>query len=205
MNKLISFEGVDGSGKTTQIKLFLKKLEKHRIKYEFYREPGGTKLSEKIRELLLDKENNIDSLTETMLFCSARSQLVSNKILPLINNNNYFIVCDRFIDSTVAYQAYGRGIDVDLINFLNSVVTSDILPSTTFLLDCDMETSLKRMSKNDRMEAMGNEFLEKVKLGYQKISKKNSDRILLIDTNNSIDNISKEIWKYFCQRYNYEL
>ena len=205
MNKLVSFEGVDGTGKTTQIELFLSRLDKHKIKYEFYREPGGTELSEEIRDLLLDKGNNIDALTETILFCSARSHLVNNKIIPLINNNNYFIVCDRFIDSTVAYQAYGRGIDVDLINSLNKIVTSKILPSTTFLLDCDMEVSLKRMSKNDRMEGSGNEFLEKVKQGYKKIRNRNSDRILLIDTNESIDNVSKEIWRNFCQRYNYEL
>ena len=148
MNKFITFEGLDGTGKTTQIDLFLKRLDKNKIKYEFYREPGGTKLSEDIRDILLDRRNDIDALTETVLFCSARSHLVSNKILPLIDNNNYFIVCDRFIDSTVAYQSFGRGIDINLIHSLNKVVTSGILPSTTFLLDCDMENSLKRMSIN---------------------------------------------------------
>lgn len=205
MNKFITFEGVDGTGKTSQIELFLERLDKNEIKYKFYREPGGTKLSEDIRSLLLDKDNDIDALTETVLFCSARSHLVSNKILPLIDNNNYFIVCDRFIDSTVAYQSYGRGIDINLIHSLNKVVTSGIFPSTTFLLDCNMENSLKRMSKDDRMEVSGSKFLEKVKQGYQNIKKMNPDRIISIDTNDSIDEISERIWGYFCKRYNYEL
>ena len=179
-------------------------MRKNKIKYEFYREPGGTKLSEDIRDILLDRRNDIDALTETVLFCSARSHLVSNKILPLIDNNTYFIVCDRFIDSTVAYQSFGRGIDINLIHSLNKVVTSDILPSTTFLLDCDMENSLKRMSKADRMEGSGSKFLEKVRQGYQSIKEMNPNRIISIDTNDSIDKISERIWGYFCKRYDYE-
>ena len=111
-NKFISFEGIDGVGKTTQIKLFLKRLKKNNYDYSLFREPGGTPLSEKIRDSLLDNNNKISNITETLLFLTARSDLVNKKIKPSVDSLNKFIICDRFLDSTLAYQSFGRGITI---------------------------------------------------------------------------------------------
>ena len=129
-DRLITFEGIDGSGKSTQIKLLNQWLESKGIKGLNIREPGGTVVSESIRTILLDKQNIIDSFSETLLFLAARSQLVDEVIVPALNDNR-FVICDRFIDSTVVYQGYGRGLGVDLINQINKIATKSILPSLT--------------------------------------------------------------------------
>ena len=136
-NRLITFEGIDGVGKTTQINLFLEKLKNNNLEYNLFREPGGTPISEEIRNILLDNDNDISSLTETLLFLAARSDLVNKKIKPSLDKNNLYIICDRFLDSTLAYQSFGRGIDLELIQSLTNAVVQSIIPSTTFLLDCN--------------------------------------------------------------------
>ena len=115
MNKLITFEGIDGSGKSTQISLLNKWFDELGVNKINIREPGGSNVSELIRSILLDKRNQINALTETMLFLSARSQLVDEIILPSLAENK-FVICDRFIDSTIVYQGYGRGLDINLIH-----------------------------------------------------------------------------------------
>ena len=122
MNKFIVFEGIDGSGKSTQIDLIVKKLIKDGIKHTLLREPGTTKTSEKIREILLDSKNDISNLTETLLFLAARAQLVREILEPNLKSNK-FIICDRYCDSTLAYQGYGKGVDIAAIKMLNSLVT----------------------------------------------------------------------------------
>tara|TARA_B100001287_G_scaffold62853_1_gene51062 strand:- start:8548 stop:9165 length:618 start_codon:yes stop_codon:yes gene_type:complete len=200
-NKFISFEGVDGVGKTTQINLFLEKLEKLNFDYQLYREPGGTSLSERIREILLNNNNDISSITETLLFLSARSDLVDKNIIPLVKKGKSFIICDRFFDSTLAYQSYGRGINMDLVKIITDEILQNYIPSTTFLLDCDINLSLSRLNSKDRMESSGLEFLNKVKEGFLELALLDKNRYVIIDANNSISDIEESIWEHFSKRY----
>ena len=166
MNKLITFEGIDGCGKTTQIKKIAEFLKSNNEKYVVLREPGNTVLSEKIRNVLLDPESNINDISETLLFLSARSQLVSEYIEKAINENK-FILCDRYIDSTIAYQGYGRGIDLNILYELNKFATKGIFPDLTLIFDLDLDVAVRRISKNkDRIESSGKKFLNRVKNGY---------------------------------------
>ncbi len=200
-NKFISFEGVDGVGKTTQINLFLEKLEKLNFDYQLYREPGGTSLSERIREILLNNNNDISNITETLLFLSARSDLVDKNIIPLVKKGKSFIICDRFFDSTLAYQSYGRGINMDLVKIITDEILQNYIPSTTFLLDCDINLSLSRLNSKDRMESSGLEFLNKVKEGFLELALLDKNRYVIIDANNSISDIEESIWEHFSKRY----
>ena len=193
-NKLITFEGIDGSGKSTQIKLLNQWLESKGVKGLNIREPGGTVVSESIRTILLDKQNIIDSFSETLLFLAARSQLVDEVIVPALNDNR-FVICDRFIDSTVVYQGYGRGLGVDLINQINKIATKNILPSLTIYIDIDVELSISRREKdvNDRMEDAGLKFLTNVKKGYDELAVLYPDRIHVINGDDSIVEIQNKI------------
>ena len=200
-NKLITFEGIDGVGKTTQINLFLKKLKDNNIEYDLFREPGGTSVSEKIRHILLDNNNDISYLTETLLFLAARSDLVNKEIEPKIKSDRSYVICDRFLDSTLAYQSFGRGIDLDLIYSITNSVVKNMIPSTTFLLDCDINVSLSRLESKDRMENSGKNFLLKVKQGFLELALSNKNRYVIIDANKSISEIENSIWNIFKDRY----
>lgn len=201
MNNIISFEGVDGVGKSTQIKLFIDRLNKHNLNSILLREPGGTSLSEKIRDLLLDKNNIISDLSETLLFLAARSDLVNKKIEPNLNKKNLYVICDRFLDSTLAYQSYGRGINLNLVNIITKEVTKNIVPSTTFLLNCDIELTMERIGNVDRMEKEGILFLSKVKNGFLELAKENKKRYIVLDANKDIISIHNLIWENFKKRY----
>jgi dTMP kinase len=201
MNNIISFEGVDGVGKSTQIKLFIDRLNKYNLNSVLLREPGGTSLSEKIRELLLDKNNIISDLSETLLFLAARSDLVNKKIKPNLDKKDLYVICDRFLDSTLAYQSYGRGVNLNLVNIITKEVTKNIVPSTTFLLNCDIELSMKRIGNVDRMEKEGVLFLSKVKNGFLQLAKENKKRYIVLDANKDITTIHNLIWGNFKKRY----
>ena len=201
MNKLISFEGIDGVGKTTQIELFLEKLNKNNLNHFLFREPGGTIFSEKIREILLDNNNDISNLSETLLFLAARADLVRKKIEPNLQGGQSYVICDRFLDSTLAYQSYGRGIDLELVKSITTKATNNLFPSTTFLLDADIDLCLSRITTKDRMEKEGKEFLIKVKNGFLELAKSNKNRYVIVDANNSISEIENYIWNQFCDRY----
>jgi len=200
-NKFITFEGVDGVGKTTQIDLFLKKIKENNFEYSLFREPGGTHLSEAIRNILLDNSNEISDITETLLFLTARSDLVNKKIKPKLEEGNSYVVCDRFLDSTLAYQSFGRGIDLGLIQSITNAVVGDIVPSTTFLLDADIDLCLSRIISKDRMESAGRNFLLKVKNGFLELAKSNKNRYVIIDANKSIPEIQNYIWNEFFNRH----
>ena len=201
MNNIISFEGVDGVGKSTQIKLFIDRLNKHNLNSILLREPGGTSLSEKIRDLLLDKNNIISDLSETLLFLAARSDLVNKKIKPNLDKKDLYVICDRFLDSTLAYQSYGRGVNLNLVNIITKEVTKNIVPSTTFLLNCDIELSMTRIENVDRMEKEGVLFLSKVKNGFLQLAKENKKRYIVLDANKDIVTIHNLIWENFKKRY----
>ena len=194
MKKIISFEGIDGCGKTTQINLLYNFLIENKIDTEILREPGGTYISEKIRDILLDNKNSICPESETLLFLTARSVITQEVILPSLNKNNV-ILCDRFIDSTLAYQGYGRKIDLNLIEKFNLFATNNILPDLTLIFDVNPKLAFERINKNsiDRMESSGEKFLTDVRMGYLEIAKNNPNRCKLIDCNNKDINSIKEI------------
>ena len=181
MSFLISFEGIDGCGKTTQIELLVDKLRSKNMNCIVLREPGDTSISNKIREILLDKSNEICPESETLLFLSARSQLVRERIIPNIKKGN-IVICDRYLDSTLAYQGYGRGLDKNMINNLNLFATNKMLPTLTFILDIDPKIAYDRIVKKDidRMESEGVDFLSNISNGYKIIAKSNPERCRMI-------------------------
>ena len=181
--KFITFEGIDGSGKTTQINLLKAKLSQQGISTLILREPGGTKLSEKIREILLDRENiNISPSAESLLFVAARTQLMAEKIKPSLEQNQ-FVICDRYADSTVAYQGYGRGLNVKYLEELNKFATDSIQPDITIILDVDPEKAAIRIASDvpDRMESAGINFFLRVREGYYEIARQYPQRCVIID------------------------
>ena len=181
--KLITFEGIDGSGKTTQIDLLKAELTQQGLSTLILREPGGTILSEKIRDILLNRENmNLSISAETLLFVAARAQLMTEKIKPALERT-HFVICDRFSDSTLAYQGYGRGLNVEYLEKLNNFATDSIQPDCTIILDVEPEKASLRIGidDQDRMEATGIDFFLRVRDGYYEISRKYPLRCVVID------------------------
>ena len=194
MNRFIVFEGVDGSGKSTQIKLLEEKFEQYSISFSTFREPGGNLLSEKIREILLDKDISICDESELMLFLAARGQNTEEGILKQLSKGK-FVICDRYSDSSMAYQGFGKELDKDFINSCNKFVTKGMTPSITVILDISRDVSKDRDdSENDRMENNSNTFFIKVEEGYRKIAKAYPGRYLLIDGSLGISQIHELIW-----------
>ena len=201
MNRFIVFEGVDGSGKSTQIKLLEQKLEQCSISYSTFREPGGNLLSEKIREILLDKDISICDESELMLFLAARGQNTEEGILKELSKGK-FVICDRYSDSTMAYQGFGKKLDKNFINSCNKFVTKGITPSITVILDISRNVSKNRDdSENDRMENNSNTFFMKVEEGYRKIANAHPSRYLLIDGSLGIKEIHDLIWSKFKKEF----
>ena len=202
----ITFEGIDGSGKSTQAKLLIKKLGSSSIQTCFIREPGGTKISEEIRHVLLNKrdEDMIDR-TEALLMCASRAQLTKNIIIPELESGKW-VIADRYSDSTLAYQGGGRGIDLDCLIKLNEFATFGTVPDITFYIDIDAETGFQRR-KNisaDRIESAGIEFQDKIRIKYLEIIDYFSERCVHVDGNLSIDAIFEIIWEEIKNRTSFE-
>ena len=205
--KLITFEGIDGSGKSTQIQLLEAEFEKLGISYKTFREPGGTKLSEKIRTILLDKENiELYSNAESLLFAAARAQLTAEQIKPAITKGE-FVICDRFTDSTIAYQGYGRGLNINNLELINTIATDGLIPDITFILDIDPQKATERLKtvNPDRMEAAGIDFFKNIRQGYYQIREQNQSRCILINGEQSQENVFKEINQLIMERFKGEL
>jgi dTMP kinase len=205
--KLITFEGIDGSGKSTQIQLLEAEFEKLGISYKTFREPGGTKLSEKIRTILLDKENiELYSNAESLLFAAARAQLTAEQIKPAITKGE-FVICDRFTDSTIAYQGYGRGLNINNLELINTIATDGLIPDITFILDIDPQKVTERLKtvNPDRMEAAGIDFFKKIRQGYCQIREQNQSRCIVINGEKPQKDISKEIHHIIMKRFKKEL
>ena len=178
--RLITLEGIDNSGKTTHAQKLSNYLKKKGHKVLLVRDPGGTKISEKIRKILLDKKNSLMASTEFFLYLAARQQLVSEIILPALKKNK-IVICDRFCDSTLAYQGYGRELKVDLVErILKSFFP---MPDLTILIDLPVPLARKRfgLTKPDRLEKENLSFHEKVRRGYLEIAKKNRQRVRVVD------------------------
>jgi dTMP kinase len=195
---LITFEGIDGCGKTTQINNLTEYLKSRNLQVTVFREPGGTVLSEKIRDLLLHETDEMDFRTELLLFSAARSQLVVEKVIPLLNKGQ-LVILDRYYDSTVAYQGYGRNsIQIDHIHFLNNLATHNTIPDITFYLSISPDIASKRTqnSQKDRMEKAGTAFFERVKNGYDLLAEKN-DRFITIDSSRDPETVFQDIKSAF--------
>ncbi len=191
----ITFEGIDGCGKSTQLGLLKEEFVKEGVEFIEVREPGGTAVGEKIRTILLDKKN--DSMTrmaELLLFEAARAQITEEVIVPSLERG-VTVICDRFYDSTSAYQGYANKMGRDLTDFLNLKATNDTSPDITFLLDIDPMTAYERRSgrgEEDRIELLGLPYQEKVREGYLELAK-SEERIMVIDASAAPDVIFKEI------------
>lgn len=191
----ITFEGPEGSGKSTHSKRLCNFLKKRGYPVLHLREPGGTKISEAIRKILLAKKNReMDIKTEMFLYLASRAQLVKEKIVPALNKGRV-VILDRFQDSTLAYQGYGGGISLSFLDKLGRFVTGGLEPDLTFFLDIGTKEGLKRSGYKDRMEKKSFAFHQRVRRGYRKLVEKNSRRFFAIKADRDIDTISKTIQK----------
>jgi len=182
MGLFITFEGIDGSGKSTQIELLKKLLKEKGHPVHVYREPGGTDVSEQIRSILLDSDLNINPITEVLLFSSARSQLIAEEVIPKLKKGG-IIILDRFYDSTVAYQGYGRkSLPIEQINQINRIASHHQVPDVTFYLRLTPRESAARTTgqAKDRIERTGDDFFERVYRGFEELSRR-ENRYITID------------------------
>ncbi len=192
---LITFEGLDFSGKSVQANLLHGALKDRKLPVLILREPGGTEISEKIRSVLLDNANHkMSAMTEVLLYSAARAQMVRENILPNLEKGTV-VICDRYFDSTTAYQGFGRRIDLDFIKKLNNFATEELVPDLTFLIDLDPKIALQRTKTDlDRLEKEDSEFHQRVRKGYLEIARSNPDRFVVIDGTQSIEAIQDEIF-----------
>ena len=201
--KFITFEGGEGCGKSTQVKRLKEALEKEGVEVLLTREPGGTWLSEEIRRLIKDQVTDAPcDRSELLLFLAARAQLVKNVIRPALEAGKW-VVSDRFSDSTIAYQGYGRGLPLDILKDMNVFACEGLKPDLTLLLDVTPETSHARMHQReaatnttaDRIELAGDEFHRRLRRGFAEQAKAYPERIVTIDANGTVDEVWEEVWK----------
>lgn len=195
----ITFEGIDFSGKSTQATLLVERLKKAKQVVHFLREPGGTKISERIRDILLDKTHlEMTEAAELLLFSASRTQLVAEVILPALRHGE-IVVCDRYYDSTTAYQGYGRGFNLEAVHHINKIATAGIAPDLTILVDIPVDEIERRKAAAgmtfDRMESGGREFYERVRQGYLEIARSEPNRFVRIDGLASVNDVSAQVWK----------
>ena len=187
--KIISFEGIEGVGKSTQINLLKKYLEKNGYTTEVLREPGSTTTGERIREILLDSDNNLADETELLLMFAARSELINNKIK---TSSCDYLLLDRFYDASIAYQGYGRKLSLELIENLIQNINCPI-PDLTIIYDLDVNLGFKRKVKDDidRIESSGINFFEDVRKGYQQIANEREE-VVILDASESIEILNQQ-------------
>ncbi|ATZ16720.1 dTMP kinase [Entomoplasma freundtii] len=193
----ITIEGVDGSGKTTAIKKVAEKLEKAGYEVLLTREPGGEKISEQIRHLILaDQSEGMDPWTEALLYLAARREHLSKVIIPALKANK-IVISDRFMDSTSAYQGHGRGLGLEAVDTIQRVVVGDYVPNLTIYFDLDPQEAQRRLKTatktKNRFDLEKKEFKDLVREGYQKLLQKYPDRFRVVDANQSLDNVEDQI------------
>ena len=201
--KFITFEGPEGSGKSTQIQLLKEKLEAEGLQITCTREPGGTATGEEIRNLLQHDAAGepLSGRAELLLFTASRAQLMDRVILPTLENGGW-VLCDRFIDSTLAYQGFARGMDIPTLDSINEFAIFERKPDVTILLDLEVEAGFRRLESryadsdesHDRFEREAREFHHKVRDGYQKLADREPNRFVIVDSDRSIEEVSADIW-----------
>ncbi|MBR1867952.1 MAG: dTMP kinase, partial [Clostridia bacterium] len=194
--RFITLEGCEGSGKSTQLQLLREWFQKNNIEAVFTREPGGTPLAEKIREIILDGRNSeMTDKCEALLYAASRVQHLDEKIIPAIKEGKT-VVCDRYIDSSFAYQAYARGLGFDFVSEINSYAMKNGMPDLTLFFDISPDEAFLRKGgadKNDRLEQSGMDFHRKVYEGYLQLLKKYPERVKMVDARKSVEEIFGEV------------
>lgn len=196
----ITFEGPDGAGKTTQVKAFAERLSALGHEVVLTREPGGTAISDQIRSLILDPAHTeMADPTEVLLYAASRAQHVQEKILPALNAGK-IVVCDRFVEASVAYQGYGLGISIEQIKTINQFATGGLVPHRTYLLDLSVADGRERLQARtglDRIEQKGAAYHERVRAGFLEIAKQHPQRIRIIDAKRTAEEVTGEIFADF--------
>lgn len=192
----ISIEGMDGSGKTTQIQMLREYFEKEGRKVIITREPGGTRISEDIRETILDIRNQeMGDITEALLYAASRAQHVHELIKPALERGD-IVICDRFVDSSIVYQGFARGLGEEMVRTINNYAIQGIMPDITFFLDIDHATGMERKKNQqelDRLEAEKERFHQLVREGYHRLIEKEGNRIISVDASRSIETIHQDL------------
>ncbi|MFZ5979320.1 MAG: dTMP kinase [Candidatus Zixiibacteriota bacterium] len=192
----ITFEGIDGCGKTTQLNRAFDYLSAAGLAVSKLREPGSTRAAEKIREILLDKNNHLTDITELLLYEAARSDIIEKEIGPLLKNN-HIVLCDRFYDSTTAYQGYGRRLDITMVLNLHRIAVGALRPDLTLVYDIDLKTAAgRRKTAPDRLESQPEAFFERVRRGFLEIARHEGDRVKVIDARATIDDVFEQTRKH---------
>jgi len=199
--KFITFEGIDGCGKSTQAKLLLEYMNKSVVETILVREPGGTNISESIREILLHSSSGqMGDRTESLLMTASRAQLTQDVIIPNMDQGK-FVIADRYSDSTLAYQGGGRNLDIEWLIELNNYATFTLLPDITFFVDIRSEEALKRLDSNkDRIEGEGIEFQARVRKTYHELAERFNDRYVILDGYGEIDDIHQKVLNEMIRR-----
>ena len=196
--KFITFEGPEGAGKTTVLELLMKDLQQSGIEAVFTREPGGIHIAEKIREVILNKEHTeMDARTEALLYAAARRQHLVEKVIPAINNGE-IVFCDRFIDSSLAYQGHARGLGIDEVLSINEFAINGFMPDLTFYFRIEPERGLERIASSsereiNRLDLEGLSFHKKVQEGYEKVINRFQERIVIIDADKPIIEVLDDV------------
>lgn len=198
--KLITFEGIDGSGKSTHLALCQKFLGEKGLSVKVLREPGSTEVAERIRAILLDRKAQMSALTELLLYEASRADIVEKQIAPLLRKG-HIILCDRFYDSTTAYQGYGRKLDIKTVKQLNLIATNRTTPDLTLVFDIDVATGMSRLGKDlDRLESEPRAFFKRVRAGFLEIARKEKRRVKVIDAGRPIDVVFEDVKRHIAQR-----
>lgn len=200
----ITFEGCDGCGKTTAIKKTDERLNALNIDHIITREPGGSRIAEDIRKIILDKRNSEeDSRTEALLYAASRRQHLVEKVIPALNEGR-LVICDRYLDSSLAYQGYARGIGIDAVMSINAFAIENTMPDLTLFLDLPPEEGLRRINsrkrESDRLDQEKETFHKKVYEGYQIVNGMFKDRIVRIDASKSPDEVADDILKVILKK-----
>jgi len=198
----ITFEGIEGCGKTTQVHLLAEQLTLQGRRVTLTREPGGCPIADKIRAILLDAENaTMTPLAELLLYAAARNQHLNDTVRPALSRGD-IVLCDRFTDATVAYQGYGRGLDLALIGRLNTLATGGLAPGLTILMDCPVEVGLGRAlsridsthgAREERFERESRHFHEAVRAGYRTLAHADPQRFVIVDADRPVSGIASEV------------
>ena len=204
----VTFEGIEGSGKSYQSRKLYKNLKKKNISVILTREPGGTKSAEKIRRVILDDYFHQDSKekfnknTDTLLYLAARNEHIENKIKPAISKKK-IVICDRFVDSTLAYQVYGKGVNKKLVNSVHKYILGNIKPDLTFILKVKISKALQRLKnrkRKNRYDKFSKNFYIKVQNAFLKLARKNKKRYFVLDNSKDSNVIEKIILKKFLSK-----
>ncbi len=196
----ITFEGIDGCGKTTQAMLTYRYLVAKGYQVKMFREPGSTAVAERIREILLDRKLSMGDVTELLLYEAARAEITAKELKPVLARG-HIALCDRFYDSTTAYQGYGRKLDIRMVRAVHRVAVVDVVPDITFLFDIDLKTAFARRGENpDRLESQSKAFFNRVRRGFLEIARKERKRVKVIDASRSVEDVFNEVKKILARK-----